>query len=909
MHPIWNIILDVKAKTGPGNNIWVDTFRSLMPFAHEMGVDSDYCRLVEAVVDKSINECGYLHEEVVIVLEEAMTTSELRRQEVVKASKPRKVRKMRKHRSKIEAAPRDGQRNPVLTVREKDVKKSEPPQKASAEDDDSSPAASASEGKVPVQGEKVLGNHYKLPTGVKMVCVDGQYFAVSDRTGSEPELGHAASAPGYMVTDPTGVIWATRTPCPQGHEDVVPEEELKFTKPGDPKQFKPPTAGSFLPVLPKMAEFPSIISDNHQAISSKKWDLDTTFRKIKVPVAKEKADNVVQLAATKVVKAPTTPEFLLSMPNASEYPELLTVDQKAVLCENWVKPIGDLKAHESVTEPALIPEPAPEYALVADEDTSKPLQQDIEDIEEPVEIAETGEYFPDVLKAEVDIDVVPEIPPVNTAGTVVALPDGATLTFPDGSILAVPSGSKLTLPPGTETLQELSVKYVDANHNIEPISEESSDIEVSETLKGPEIVNDETSEAAENAETPGRPGPVLPLFRENESEGEDDSDYEYESESDDELEYVSQHESGPEDSWNSSKNLNPAVDAAVSETGELEETDNLEISTEAPAPDAVAEPQPAAIPVRTDENIPLNMVEPNSETIPELIGNAEVTETSNPQDTGEQELTSEVPNLESFSEPGPESLVVNVHGDVPMNTGGEEPVSSLDNSARVAVLETTNLPEYLDSGLTGTSQDVQLSLEGVIVRDFAYAAPVIVSVGSTSEGVSSSERPLTPPTPTSHPVSTPGKDRADVLKRSLYELTHTFIGTTCLVDYLKDLACTKKGNADKTKICSSFIGFATKESALKGSQNGLMIPMSKEAAMDYESFVQKNVKLGNISLHQFLQHIAFKEGNKTSIRQVVRAFKLLAIADRNFSASTVPTQPNNCRRVLELLHSAPVVQA
>ncbi|ORY13841.1 hypothetical protein BCR34DRAFT_480424, partial [Clohesyomyces aquaticus] len=123
-----------------------------------------------------------------------------------------------------------------------------------------------------------------------------------------------------------------------------------------------------------------------------------------------------------------------------------------------------------------------------------------------------------------------------------------------------------------------------------------------------------------------------------------------------------------------------------------------------------------------------------------------------------------------------------------------------------------------------------------------------------------------------------------------YKHRHTFIGTASLDDFLEILEMTKDHKTDKSKVTKAFKMLAANEQAQarqtsprpEGWELVTTITPKLSDGPDYLS--QAYVKLGAVTLRQFLELIAFDQHDVALATAVVEAFIAASFLDKNASS-------------------------
>jgi hypothetical protein len=109
-----------------------------------------------------------------------------------------------------------------------------------------------------------------------------------------------------------------------------------------------------------------------------------------------------------------------------------------------------------------------------------------------------------------------------------------------------------------------------------------------------------------------------------------------------------------------------------------------------------------------------------------------------------------------------------------------------------------------------------------------------------------------------------------------FQLENTFIGTICANKFLKALDKDSKGYTAKASVAEAFIALAAKEHALMIAQGvistGVTIVTADMTEQWSDINLQQRIKLGTVSLWDFLAKIDFWGDDSVSDVEVIRAF-------------------------------------
>ncbi|KAI4614744.1 uncharacterized protein J4E87_009339 [Alternaria ethzedia] len=119
-----------------------------------------------------------------------------------------------------------------------------------------------------------------------------------------------------------------------------------------------------------------------------------------------------------------------------------------------------------------------------------------------------------------------------------------------------------------------------------------------------------------------------------------------------------------------------------------------------------------------------------------------------------------------------------------------------------------------------------------------------------------------------------------------YKHRHTFIGTGSLDDFLEILETTPNHTATKDAIARAFVQLAASEqlyarqcSAGQGWDLVMRTTLSLVDVTSVDYIVQSQVKLGSITLRQFLDLIPFDEVDEVAALRIVEAFSIASHLD------------------------------
>ncbi|KAF2119955.1 hypothetical protein BDV96DRAFT_486277 [Lophiotrema nucula] len=119
-----------------------------------------------------------------------------------------------------------------------------------------------------------------------------------------------------------------------------------------------------------------------------------------------------------------------------------------------------------------------------------------------------------------------------------------------------------------------------------------------------------------------------------------------------------------------------------------------------------------------------------------------------------------------------------------------------------------------------------------------------------------------------------------------YKHRHTFIGTTSLDDFLELLDVSSAFNTNRFKVTKAFVTLAAKEQAMAreqstNSEGWELIPRVTSIVADIldDYLAQSRIKLGSISLNQFLGLLRFERDGGVDAIAAVEAFCAAAHID------------------------------
>lgn len=158
-------------------------------------------------------------------------------------------------------------------------------------------------------------------------------------------------------------------------------------------------------------------------------------------------------------------------------------------------------------------------------------------------------------------------------------------------------------------------------------------------------------------------------------------------------------------------------------------------------------------------------------------------------------------------------------------------------------------------------------------------------------------QPAQPPLPTPLSASTLVNEvppETEKEERELeYKHRHTFIGTASLDDFLELLELSSAHTTTKRQVAKAFVLLAAAEqvqarqSSTSGSGWELVARITPDIAPGYADYLnQAHVKLGSISLCQFLELVRWDEKEEVAALSVVEAFCAASHIDRGVVAGT-----------------------
>jgi hypothetical protein len=120
-----------------------------------------------------------------------------------------------------------------------------------------------------------------------------------------------------------------------------------------------------------------------------------------------------------------------------------------------------------------------------------------------------------------------------------------------------------------------------------------------------------------------------------------------------------------------------------------------------------------------------------------------------------------------------------------------------------------------------------------------------------------------------------------------YKHRHTFIGTASLDDFLEILELSPEHTTTKAKVAKAFVRLATNEQLLarQSSENGtgweLVSRITPDVVSGHTDYLaQAHIKLGSVTLRQFLELIPFDHNVTTEAMNIVEAFCAASHMDR-----------------------------
>ncbi|KAF2799695.1 hypothetical protein K505DRAFT_230443, partial [Melanomma pulvis-pyrius CBS 109.77] len=152
--------------------------------------------------------------------------------------------------------------------------------------------------------------------------------------------------------------------------------------------------------------------------------------------------------------------------------------------------------------------------------------------------------------------------------------------------------------------------------------------------------------------------------------------------------------------------------------------------------------------------------------------------------------------------------------------------------------------------------------------------------------------PLPAPTPPTVPEKT-APASSQVERELEYQHRHTFIGTASLDDFLEVLELSQDHTTTKSKVAKAFVILASTEQLLarQSSSHGTGWELVSRITPDVSSghtdyLTQALVKLGSITLRQFLELIPFNDKDETAAMSVVEAFCGASHLDKTVGSGT-----------------------
>lgn len=152
------------------------------------------------------------------------------------------------------------------------------------------------------------------------------------------------------------------------------------------------------------------------------------------------------------------------------------------------------------------------------------------------------------------------------------------------------------------------------------------------------------------------------------------------------------------------------------------------------------------------------------------------------------------------------------------------------------------------------------------------------AVAPFSDSSSEGNRTTCKPTPYRNSDSPSAKSTEDLE----FEMEHTFLGVTCFNEFIEVLTMDSDGMTTKPNIAKAFILLAAKEAAYMDaatSPHVTAITTDMIHLWDSRRF-QQLVKLGKVSMREFLNKITFEVDDTTTDWRVFEAFKEAAAEDK-----------------------------
>jgi hypothetical protein len=149
--------------------------------------------------------------------------------------------------------------------------------------------------------------------------------------------------------------------------------------------------------------------------------------------------------------------------------------------------------------------------------------------------------------------------------------------------------------------------------------------------------------------------------------------------------------------------------------------------------------------------------------------------------------------------------------------------------------------------------------------------------------------PQTPKTPRTPRVRAPEKSGPEATLRQKerdleYKHRHTFIGTASLDDFLEVLDVSEEHTTTKAAVGKAFLILASSERLLARQASSTaagwdLVSRTIPDVVNTDYVIQAHVKLGSITLWQFLELIPFDEQEEAGSMSVVEAFSAASHMD------------------------------